>query len=55
MRPAISDRGYTEIVKKKVGTITELGRVEGVGKPRIEKYGEALLEICRDHVPSEGK
>ena len=44
-----------EIVKKKVGSLAELGTVEGVGKSRIEKYGEALLGICRDHVSSEGK
>ena len=44
-----------EIVKKRVGSLSELGNVEGVGKSRIEKYGEALLEICRDHVSQEGK
>jgi len=44
-----------EIVKKKVGTIAELGKVEGVGKSRIEKYGESLLAVCRDFIPPEGK
>lgn len=44
-----------EIVKKKVGTIAELGSVEGVGKSRIEKYGEALLAVIRDFALSEGK
>ncbi|MEA2069109.1 MAG: HRDC domain-containing protein [Verrucomicrobiota bacterium] len=37
-----------EIVQKKVGTIAELGKVDGVGKSRIEKYGETLLKICKD-------
>ena len=44
MRPAISDRGYTEKIKPAVFSALRDWR-----KSRIEKYGEALLEICRDY------
>ena len=40
-----------EIVKNKVETLSALGKVEGVGKSRVEKYGEALLEIFKDFTP----
>jgi len=40
-----------EIVKKKVGSLAELETVAGVGKSRIENYGEALLKICKDFTP----
>lgn len=37
-----------EIVKNKVETLAELGKVDGVGKSRVEKYGEALLNTFKD-------
>ncbi|MBN2683878.1 MAG: HRDC domain-containing protein [Pontiellaceae bacterium] len=37
-----------EIVKKGVDSLSGLEQVEGVGKSRVEKCGEALLGVLRD-------
>lgn len=37
-----------EIVKKKVGSLAELESIAGVGKARVEGYGEAVLKTCND-------
>ena len=35
------------MVRRRVGSITALGSIAGVGKSRVNKYGEAFLAILR--------
>lgn len=36
-----------EMVKKKVTTIEDIRSIEGVGAPRVEKFGREFLSLCR--------
>lgn len=46
-----------EMVQKRVRTIAELGAIDGVGKQRIEKYGQRFLDRLRPFCdgPASGK
>lgn len=40
-----------EIARMRAHTAADLGRIEGIGPSRIEKYGEAVLEVLRNTAP----
>lgn len=37
-----------QMIRQKVATKAELGKIEGVGDARVEKYGERFLTLMRD-------
>ena len=39
-----------QIVKKRPQSISELSQIEGVGKSKLEKYGEEILEISKINI-----
>lgn len=38
---------FAQIVKKRPQSFAELFKIEGIGKAKLEKYGEEILEISR--------
>ena len=56
----VTNEQMAEMVRRGVGTVTELGAIEGVGPSRVEKYGAELLAVLRasrstsDAGPSDG-
>ena len=38
-----------EIAAARPGSLAELGRVQGVGAAKLERYGEAMLGVVRSH------
>lgn len=36
-----------EMVRRKVATVADLGRIHGVGPARVERYGAAFVEVLR--------
>jgi superfamily II DNA helicase RecQ len=38
-----------EISRMRCATATELGKIEGVGKARVDKYGTAVLTVIAEH------
>ncbi|WP_426266174.1 DNA helicase RecQ [Sphingomonas sp. LHG3443-2] len=43
------DSTLREIAAARPGTLAELGRVQGVGVAKLERYGEAMLGVVRSH------
>ncbi|MEL7264264.1 MAG: HRDC domain-containing protein, partial [Planctomycetota bacterium] len=43
----------SEMVTEKIRTMQGFSAIRGVGKSRIEKYGDAMLEILNDHPPED--
>ncbi len=43
--PILTNEQLAQIVQKKVGSKTALKEIEGVGDARVEKYGEALMQL----------
>ncbi len=41
----LTNEQLAQMVQKKVNTKTGLKEIEGVGDPRVEKYGESLLAL----------
>lgn len=41
------DRTLAEIAARRPGRLAELGKVSGVGEGKLERYGEAVLEVLR--------
>ena len=41
----LSNEQLAQMVQKKVATKTGLREIEGVGDARVEKYGEAVLQV----------
>ena len=48
-----SNAQLAEMVKRRVQTAADLGRIEGIGKARLEKYGARLLAILSDLAPAK--
>ena len=42
-----TNRQFAEIVKIKPQTVAELGRIEGVGRGKIERYADSVLQITK--------
>lgn len=40
-----------EMVRRKVATVADLGRIHGVGPARVERYGAAFVEVLRAALP----
>jgi len=40
-----------EMVRRPVRTVTDLGRIDGIGPSRVEKYGAAVLGILKAGLP----
>jgi superfamily II DNA helicase RecQ len=38
-----------EIAKARCATLADLGKIEGIGPARVEKYGEAVLTNLREN------
>jgi ATP-dependent DNA helicase RecQ len=43
------DRTLIEIAGGRPASLAELGRVAGVGQAKLERYGEAVLDVLRGH------
>jgi ATP-dependent DNA helicase RecQ len=43
------DSTLREIAAARPGTLVELGRVQGVGAAKLERYGEAMLGVVRNY------
>jgi ATP-dependent DNA helicase RecQ len=43
------DSTLREIAAARPGSISELGRIQGVGEAKLKRYGEAMLEAVRAH------
>jgi len=43
------DRTLVDMVLRAPGTLRELGRVDGVGKAKLQRYGQAMLDVLADH------
>jgi ATP-dependent DNA helicase RecQ len=43
------DSTLREISAARPGTLADLGRVQGVGAAKLERYGEAMLAVVREH------
>ncbi len=41
-----------EMVRRRARAVADLGRIDGVGPARIEKYGRAFLEVLRAALPA---
>jgi superfamily II DNA helicase RecQ len=44
-----------DMVRRRVTSLAALGELEGVGKARVERFGEAFLEVMRAEMAGEGK
>jgi len=42
-----TNKELAQIVKQRPQSLTELGKIDGVGKAKIEKYGDAVLLISK--------
>jgi len=42
------DSTLLEILNQKPQTLNEMGRISGIGKAKLEKYGDAFLEVLED-------
>ena len=49
------NRTIESLLKVRINTINDLEKIDGLGKKRIEKYGEKLLEILIDNPLKETK
>ncbi|HDS15442.1 MAG TPA: hypothetical protein ENN66_02255 [Proteobacteria bacterium] len=36
-------------------SLAALGRIDGIGEARLQKYGAAVLAVCREHQQSAGQ
>jgi ATP-dependent DNA helicase RecQ len=48
-----ADRSLLDMVHLKPGTPAQMEMVHGVGKGKLEKYGETFLAIIRRHVAEQ--
>ena len=44
-----------QIVEKRVVTLADLEKIDGVGDSRIDKYGKDVIRIVSDTIPSDQK
>ena len=49
------DRTLIEIAGGRPASLAELGRVAGVGQAKLERYGEAVLDVLRGHYGITGR
>jgi hypothetical protein len=40
------------MVKRRARTLVDLGRIEGIGKARVEKHGARLISILEELSPA---
>ena len=45
----LPDRSLIDMAKRKPTTMAEMAQVHGVGEQKLARYGEAFLEVIRDH------
>ena len=45
----LPDRSLIDMAKRKPTTAAEMAQVHGVGESKLARYGEAFLEVIRDH------
>ena len=45
----LTNRHLLELIAKRPASATALGRIHGIGKAKVERYGAALLEILARH------
>jgi DNA helicase-2/ATP-dependent DNA helicase PcrA len=43
----LSDAALLAIAERRPGSARELARVPGIGKVKLDRYGEAVLELVR--------
>jgi len=43
-----------DMVRRRVGTLADLGRIDGIGEARLTRYGASFLEVLRVGVPRLG-
>ena len=48
------DTTLRELARLKPLKLEEMERIQGVGEHKLRKYGEAFLQVVREHVPEEG-
>jgi ATP-dependent DNA helicase RecQ len=46
----LPDRSLIDMAKRKPTTTAEMAGVHGVGESKLARYGEAFLEVIRDHL-----
>jgi superfamily II DNA helicase RecQ len=51
----INDRTLAAIAESLPATTDELSRIDGIGPTRLERYGDELLALVREHGGSEGE
>jgi ATP-dependent DNA helicase RecQ len=42
------DSTLLEILNQKPGSLTEMSQITGVGQAKLERYGDAFLEVLED-------
>jgi ATP-dependent DNA helicase RecQ len=45
----LPDRSLIDMAKRKPTTASEMAQVHGVGEQKLARYGEAFLQVIRDH------
>jgi ATP-dependent DNA helicase RecQ len=45
----LPDRSLIDMAKRKPATAVEMAQVHGVGETKLARYGEAFLQVIRDH------
>ena len=45
----LPDRSLIDMAKRKPTTMPEMAEVHGVGESKLKRYGEAFLEVIREH------
>ena len=43
-----------EMVKERVKAKSDLSKISGIGQARVDKYGDAVLSVCRDLFTASG-
>ncbi len=44
------DKTLRSVVAKKPPSLAELAQISGVGQAKLERYGDAVLQVVREHV-----
>ena len=45
----LPDRSLIDMAKRKPTTTVEMAQVHGVGESKLARYGDAFLEVIREH------
>lgn len=47
------DATLVDMVRRRPTDLAEMSKIPGVGKSKLERYGDVFLEAIRDHTPPE--